>query len=52
MQELSEQEQQLLKKRKLTVAESWTTFHLAKGPRFALQRKEQAIVLTSDMLKE
>jgi len=51
-EEPSEQEQQLLKKRKLTTPETWTTFHLAKGPKFALKRKELAIVLTSEMLKD
>lgn len=52
LQEVSEQVLKDLRKRKLVTNEAWTTFHLSRGPKFALQKKEQAIVLTAEMLKE
>jgi phenylalanyl-tRNA synthetase alpha chain len=41
-----------LKKRKLVSLESWTTYRLTKGPKFALERKKQPTDLTTEMLKE
>ena len=52
MQVPTEQEEKDLKRRKLIATETWTTFHLTKGPKFALEKKEQAIILTSEMLLE
>ena len=52
MQVPSEDEQKDLKRRKLIATETWTTFHLSKGPEFSLEKKEQAIVLTAEMLQE
>lgn len=52
LQELSEADLKNLKRRKLVTLDSWTTFHLSKGPNFALQRKQLATDLTGAMLKE
>ena len=41
-----------LKKRKLVVPESWTTFRLSKGPNFALEKKKAPTDLTADMLQK
>ena len=41
-----------LKKRKLVTPESWTTFRLAKGPKFALEKKKAPTDLTADMLQK
>lgn len=41
-----------LKKRKLVTLETWTTYRLTKGPRFALERKKQPTDLTTEMLKQ
>ena len=51
LQSLSEAELKALKRRKLVAVENWTTFRLAKGPNFALKRKEVALNLTADMLQ-
>lgn len=40
----------LAKKRKLLRPESWKTYRIAKGPKFALERKRQATDLTHEML--
>lgn len=40
----------LAKKRKLLAGESWKTYGLTKGPKFALERKRAATDLTQDML--
>jgi phenylalanyl-tRNA synthetase alpha chain len=39
-----------LKKRKLCKVETWKSYHLSKGPAFALQRVKPATELTVDML--
>ena len=39
-----------LKKRKLVKAETWKTYRLEKGPKFALERVKPATELTADML--
>ncbi len=41
-----------LKKRKLITPESWTTFRLSKGPKFALEKKKAPTDLTADMLQK
>ena len=41
-----------LKKRKLVTPESWTTFRLGKGPKFALEKKKAPTDLTADMLQK
>ncbi len=41
-----------LKKRKLVTPESWTTFRLSKGPKFALEKKKAPTDLTADMLQK
>lgn len=41
-----------LKRRKLVALETWTTFQLVKGPKFALKRKPLATDLTAAILKE
>lgn len=41
-----------LRKRKLAVLESWTTYKLTKGPKFARERKKQPTDLTTEMLKQ
>ncbi|KIY98410.1 phenylalanyl-tRNA synthetase alphachain [Monoraphidium neglectum] len=40
----------LTKKRKMLQLNSWKTFSLSKGPKFALQRKRQATELTAEMI--
>eukprot|EP00878_Enallax_costatus_P033802 GHUV01037367.1.p1 GENE.GHUV01037367.1~~GHUV01037367.1.p1 ORF type:complete len:388 (+),score=127.44 GHUV01037367.1:149-1312(+) len=40
----------LQKKRKLIKLDTWKTYRISKGPKFALQRKKQATELTSEML--
>lgn len=50
-QELPKAElENLQKKRRLIKLETWKTYSLSKGPKFALQRKKQATELTSEML--
>lgn len=41
-----------LKKRKLVAPETWTTYRLTKGPKFALERKKQPTDLTTEMLQK
>lgn len=43
-------ELQALVKRKMLVLQSWKTFKVVKGPKFALERKKPATDLTSEML--
>ena len=40
----------LQKKRKLIIPNTWKTYRLHKGPKFALTRSKQATDLTHDML--
>lgn len=40
----------LTKKRKMLQLNTWKTFEVSKGPKFALQRKKQATELTAEML--
>lgn len=40
----------LTKKRKLLQLNTWKTFNLTRGPKFALQRKKQATELTAEMM--
>lgn len=47
----TEAELAALRKRRLIKLESWTTFWLRQGPRFALERKKAATDLTIEMLK-
>lgn len=49
-QALPKAEQDALKKRKLLTPETWKTYRLSKGPKFALERKKPATDLTHDML--
>lgn len=51
-QGLSKQESDGLKKRKLIIPEIRTSYKLAKGPKFALQRKRPATDLTHEMLQK
>lgn len=39
-----------LKKRKLVTPETWKTYRLTKGPKFARERVKEATDLTADML--
>lgn len=41
-----------LKKRKLVAPETWTTYRLSKGPKFALERRKQPTDLTTEMLQK
>lgn len=41
-----------LKKRRLVSPETWTTYRLTKGPKFALERKRQPTDLTTEMLQK
>lgn len=47
---LSETEKKALSKRKLSNIQSWKTFRLTKGPKFALERKKPATDLTHEMI--
>jgi len=40
-----------LKKRKLVIQESWKTYRLSKGPKFALEKKKAATDLTYELLQ-
>lgn len=40
----------LLKRRRLLKSEAWKTYRLTKGPQFALERKQAAAELTSEMV--
>eukprot|EP00884_Botryococcus_braunii_P017278 jgi/Botrbrau1/4233/Bobra.0044s0028.1 len=51
-QMLPKGEQDALKKRKLLLTETWKTYRLTKGPKFALERKKPATDLTHDMLSK
>ncbi len=48
----SEAELAALKKRKLVAPESWKTYRVRRGPKFALQRKKAATELTADMIQK
>ena len=48
----SEAELAALKKRKLVASESWKTYRVGRGPKFALQRKKAATELTADMIQK
>lgn len=50
--ELSEAEVKNLTKRKLLAVRTWTAYRLARGPKFALERKKQHTDLTVEMLRE
>ena len=52
MQEVSKADANALKKRQQITPESWKTYKLSKGPKFALEKKKPATDLTHDMLKE
>lgn len=41
-----------LKKRRLVSPETWTTYRLTKGPKFALERRKQPTDLTTEMLQK
>ena len=41
-----------MKKRKLVAPETWKTYKLSKGPKFALQRVRPATDLTTEMLQK
>lgn len=41
-----------LKKRKLIAPESWKTYRVGQGPKFALQRKKAATDLTAEMIQK
>jgi phenylalanyl-tRNA synthetase alpha chain len=41
-----------LKIRKLVKAETWKTYNLKKGPKFALEKKKPATELTHEMLQK
>ncbi|WIA08468.1 hypothetical protein OEZ85_007905 [Tetradesmus obliquus] len=48
--ELPKAEADALKKRKLIKLDTWKTYRVAKGAKFATQRKRQATELTSEMI--
>mmetsp|Transcript_13664 Transcript_13664/g.41285 ORF Transcript_13664/g.41285 Transcript_13664/m.41285 type:complete len:517 (-) Transcript_13664:1353-2903(-) len=50
--ELSEAEVKNLTKRKLLAVRTWTAYRLARGPKFALERKKQHTDLTVEMLRD
>lgn len=52
IQSIPKQESDGLRKRKLIVPETRTSYKLAKGPKFALQRKRAATDLTHEMLQK
>ncbi|CAK0780882.1 hypothetical protein CVIRNUC_005208 [Coccomyxa viridis] len=51
-QEVSKADADALKKRQQITPESWRTYKLSKGPKFALEKKKPATDLTHDMLKD
>lgn len=50
-QDMAKPEADALKKRKLIIPETRTSYRLTKGPKFALQRKRAATDLTHEMLQ-
>ncbi|CAL8468743.1 g8283 [Coccomyxa elongata] len=51
-QEVDKADAEALKKRKLVKPESWKTYALKKGPKFALEKKKPATELTHEMLQK
>ena len=51
MQDIPPGEVEALKKRKLVVPYAWKTYHIFKGPKFALERRKPATDLTFEMLQ-
>jgi hypothetical protein len=49
--EVEKKDAELLKKRKLVVPESWKTYRISKGPKFALEKKKAPTDLTADMIQ-
>lgn len=45
-----EAELQALKKRKLVAPESWKTYRVGRGPKYAAERKRAATDLTAEMI--
>jgi phenylalanyl-tRNA synthetase alpha chain len=52
LQEVAKADADWLKKRQQITPETWKTYKLSKGPKFALEKKKPATDLTHDMLKE
>mmetsp|Transcript_40269 Transcript_40269/g.89432 ORF Transcript_40269/g.89432 Transcript_40269/m.89432 type:complete len:496 (+) Transcript_40269:146-1633(+) len=50
--DISKADAETLKKRKLIKPESWKTYKLGKGPKFALERKKPATDLTVEMIQK
>jgi phenylalanyl-tRNA synthetase alpha chain len=51
-QEVNKQDAEALKKRKLVVLETWKSYQIHKGPKFALEKKKAATTLTHEMLQK
>ena len=52
MQEVSKAEAEALRKRKLVNLDTWKTYTLSKGPKFALEKKKAVTDLTHEMLQQ
>lgn len=52
MQEVSKTDAEALRKRKLVSLDTWKTYRLSKGSKFALARKKTVTDLTHEMLQQ
>ena len=50
-QDVPKADAEALKKRKLAAPEAWKTYRLAKGPKFALEKRKPATDLSAEMLQ-